>query len=45
MAHNTPAPSPVSLSHAQAPRWFMRVDNFCASRNICTRIHEKKNQK
>lgn len=35
MADSTPAPSPVSLSQAHAPRWFMRDDNLWASRNIC----------
>lgn len=30
----TPAPSPVSLSQAHAPRWFMRIANVWASRKI-----------
>lgn len=35
MEANTPAPSPVSLSQAQAPRWFIRSDKVWASRRIC----------
>lgn len=34
IAMSTPAPSPVSLSQAQAPRWFMRIASFSASRTI-----------
>lgn len=34
MAVNTPAPSPVSLSHEQAPRWSNRDANVLASLSI-----------
>ena len=43
MAVRTPAPSPVSLSQEQAPRWFSRPDKVCASRRIYIH-HNQSNQ-
>lgn len=41
MAVSTPAPSPVSLSQAHAPRWYIRSANLWASRKICVRKWRK----
>ena len=39
MAVSTPAPSPVSLSHAQPPRCSMRINIVSASRKIYNQYH------